>query len=235
MAAKRRNFDVWLTAASRVYKGVPWNVLADWAQEGRLLGEDKIKEQGEVEWRPVREVPGLTVFLPRADEHRADDQAEALEPVQLDLVIRHRPGEDDEDVDMIPLIDISLVLLIFFMMTSVVAVSGAGIPTPDVANGAQLSESGLWVGIDCGPGGAPVYSFGEGSKPPAEGNIGLTETQVLEKVDARLREQAGRYVVRVAANKQLPYETVQRLTQLLEQRKPKGVDSVVAEVSEKKS
>src|SRR5437588_12268460 len=142
MAAKRRNFDVWLTAASRVYKGVPWNVLADWAQEGRLLADDKIKAEGEVDWRLVRDVPGLTVFMPRAEAHRADDQAEALEPVQLDLVIRHRPGADEEDVDMIPLIDISLVLLIFFMMTSVVSVSGAGIPTPDVVNGAQLSESG---------------------------------------------------------------------------------------------
>src|SRR5579871_518543 len=161
MAAKRRNFDVWLTAASKVYKGVPWNVLADWAQEGRLLADDKIKEQGEVDWRLVREVPGLSVFLPRADVHRADDQAEALEPVELDLTVRHRPGEDDEDVDMIPLIDISLVLLIFFMMTTVVSVSGASIDTPSVENGAGLSEGGLWIGIDRGPGGAPVYSFGE--------------------------------------------------------------------------
>lgn len=234
MAAKRRNFDVWLTAASRVYKGVPWNVLADWAQEGRLLAGDKIKAEGEIDWRIVADVPGLAVFLPRTEAHQADDRAEALEPVQLDLVIRHRPGTDDEDVDMIPLIDISLVLLIFFMMTSVVSVSGAGIPTPDVINGAQLGESGLWVGISRGPGGNPDYSFGEGSKPPAEGNSGLTEAQVLEKLDARLREQAGQYTVRLAADKQLPYETVQHLSLLLEQRKPKGVASVVAEVNEKK-
>jgi biopolymer transport protein ExbD len=233
MAKQPRGYDLWLTAANRVYRTVPYDVLTDWLQQGRVVPDDQVRTEAAGEWRRVGDVPAFAAFLPHADHDRPDDVAEAFEPVALPVVPRRR-DDDDDDVDMIPLIDISLVLLIFFIMTSVVSVSGAGIPTPDVANGAQLSESGLWVGIDVGPGGSPVYSFGEGNKPPAEGNSGLTEAQVLGKLDARLREQAGTYTVRVAANKQLPFETVQHVSLLVEQRKPKGVASVVAEVSEKK-
>src|SRR6266545_2761747 len=116
--AKDKTFDVWIVESNTVYKKVPYAVVTDWAQEGRLLGDDRLRAAGSEQWIPLGEVPALSVFLPRAEPHRAEDQAEALEPVQVDFSWKPRRGDDDEDVDMIPLIDISLVLLIFFMMTA---------------------------------------------------------------------------------------------------------------------
>ena len=39
MAEKRRFFDVWIIETNQVYKEVPYTVVADWVQQGRLLEE----------------------------------------------------------------------------------------------------------------------------------------------------------------------------------------------------
>src|SRR5207248_10967091 len=101
----------------------------------------------------------FAAFLPRVEPFRADDQAEALEPVQLDFGWKRRREAGDDDVDMIPLIDVSLVLLIFFMLTA----SGVGasvlFPTPPAENGEVVNNpEGVWVGINLEPDGVtPVY------------------------------------------------------------------------------
>src|SRR5207244_12607590 len=121
------HFDLWLTVGNRVYRAVPYEVLADWLQQGRVAPTDHLRPAGGGEWRQIDEVPALAVYLPREAAPESGDRAEALEPVELDVAVRHRRSGEDEDVDMIPLIDISLVLLIFFMMTATVAVGGAAL------------------------------------------------------------------------------------------------------------
>src|SRR5205823_6635879 len=99
-------------------------------------------------------------YLPQAAPQTADDRAEALEPVDLGIVVRHGHSDDDEDVDMVPLIDISLVLLIFFMMTTTVAIAGSNINVPETQFATLSSERGTpWIGLDLGPGGEPVFSY----------------------------------------------------------------------------
>jgi hypothetical protein len=109
MAVKRKTFDVWVLETNTIYKQVPYTVVTDWAQQGRLLAEDRLRPAGTQEWIPAANLPALNAFLPRAEPLRAEDKAEALEPVQVDFSWRHRRDDADEDVDMIPLIDISLV------------------------------------------------------------------------------------------------------------------------------
>jgi len=47
MAAKPpKAFDVWFVAAEQVYKGVPYNVVADWTQQGRLAPTDMVRPTG---------------------------------------------------------------------------------------------------------------------------------------------------------------------------------------------
>src|SRR4051812_11118360 len=135
MAKSPRGYDVWLTAANRVYRAVPYDVLTDWLQQGRVVAGDRLRADGAGDWQHVADVPAFAAFLPRADAAEAGDAAEAYEPVALPVVPRRRHDDEDDDVDMIPLIDISLVLLIFFMMTATVAVSGASIDTPQTYNG----------------------------------------------------------------------------------------------------
>src|SRR4051812_22455021 len=137
LMGKSRGYDLWLTAANRVYRAVPYDVITDWLQQGRVVAQDQVRTEAAGEWRCVADMPALRTFLPHADVDRPADVAGAFEPVALPVVPRRRE-DDDDDVDMIPLIDISLVLLIFFMMTATVAVSGANIDTPPVYYGSTL-------------------------------------------------------------------------------------------------
>src|SRR3954453_13690379 len=109
MATKSdRVLDDWITETSAVYTGVPFSVVADWLQEGRLLAEDRVRLSGKETWHVISRVAALTPYLPREEVLETAAAAEALGPVELGLPW-NRPGEDeDDDVDMIPLIDISL-------------------------------------------------------------------------------------------------------------------------------
>src|SRR5437899_1641327 len=103
------HFDVWLTTANRVYQAVPYEVVSDWLQQGRVASSDRVRPAGETDWRVIEDYPTLAVYLPQASTAEANDRAEALQPVDLGIAIRHGRRDADEDVDMIPLIDISLV------------------------------------------------------------------------------------------------------------------------------
>ncbi len=238
MANQSPGYDLWLTAGNRVYRDVPYDVLTDWIQQGRVVITDRVRPGGSGEWHAVADLPAFAAFLPRAEPFAADDRAEAFEPVELDVTVRRRAGDEDDDVDMIPLIDISLVLLIFFMMTATVAVSGADIETPRVFHGTELSNDTdmFWVGIDRSESGAPVYSLGQGSRPAEEADRNLTLPQVLARLDAKLGESRHGSVVRVAANKKLPFGVVQQLTAELEKRRhPSRIVEIKAEVNERSS
>lgn len=43
MAEKRRYLDVWIVETNAVYKEVPFDVVSDWVQQGRLLEDDMVK------------------------------------------------------------------------------------------------------------------------------------------------------------------------------------------------
>src|SRR5712692_2739605 len=130
MAEKRRFIDVWIVETNTVYKEVPYTVVADWVQQGRLLENDKLRPSGTADWFSVGEMPAFAAYLPKAEPFRAEDQAEALERVEVDFAWKPRRGDDEDDPDMIPLIDVSLVLLIFFMMTATVSAGAGLVPTP---------------------------------------------------------------------------------------------------------
>ncbi len=237
MAKSSRGYDVWLTAGNRVYRAVPYDVVTDWLQQGRIVASDQVRTDGAGAWQLVADVPTFATFLPRAEPDQPNDAAEAFEPVALAMPIRHRTSDDDDDVDMIPLIDISLVLLIFFMMTATVAVAGASIETPAVFNGAGITTDAamIWIGIDRLENGSPVFSIGQGDQPAKPTDEKLTMDQLLNKLDARLKEVGG-VPVRVAGHKRLPFGVVQQLTAELEKRRGRtGITEIKAEVNEKSS
>src|SRR5947209_12420517 len=83
MADKRRFLDVWIIEANTVYKEVPFTVVTDWIQQGRLLEDDMLKPSGTKEWQRIGGAADFAPYLPRALPQRVDDQAEALEPVEI--------------------------------------------------------------------------------------------------------------------------------------------------------
>lgn len=229
------HYDLWLTAGNRVYKAVPYEVIADWLQQGRVLPTDRLREAGKGDWQTIDKVPTLAVYLPRAPAiDVADDRASALEPVELGIAVRHRKADEDDDVDMIPLIDISLVLLIFFMMTSSVAIGGASVAVPETKYATLTSDRGmLWVGVDRQPEtGEPIYSLADGVESPTDEDSRLSLSELVQKVKVRLGRREGGTIVRVAAHRRLTFEQVKAVTAELTKLKPLGIVEIKAEVNE---
>src|ERR1051326_458311 len=130
---KKFFFDVWLAQGKTVYRDVPYEVVTDWLQQGRLLGDDRIRPAKTEEWFQIDKVPAFAAYIPRIDPLRTDEKAEALEPLETAFAWGKKGGEEEEgDPDMIPLIDVSLELLIFFMMTSSVSAVISSIAVPEI-------------------------------------------------------------------------------------------------------
>lgn len=236
MAEKRRFFDIWFTKANTVYKEVPYNVVADWVQQARLNAEDRLRPSGTKEWFRIGDFSQFSVFLPSAEPSRVGAEAEALEPVDFEFHWRRQSEDVDDEVDMIPLIDISLVLLIFFLMTTTVAaVSHVLVPeakhSPEMVNNPEA----VWIGITRDPiEGTPVYQLSRGTAAPLPENSALQLNELLAKFDEEMERQGVAVEVRVAAHRELRIEEVNELTAELQKRKQArvAIDRIVAEVNE---
>ena len=152
MSAKRRFLDVWIIEGNTVYKEVPFDVVADWVQQGRLLEDDMLRPSGTSEWSAPRRHERV-----RRLPAQAGRRAGSREPGRADgggrngLQLEAAVDDEDSEVDMIPLIDVSLVLLIFFMLTTNPETSAAGpqIPTPPAVYGSVVNAPDeVWVGIN---------------------------------------------------------------------------------------
>src|SRR5262245_10756444 len=216
-------FDVWLMRDNTVYKGVPFDVVADWVQQARLGPDDKLKPSGAADWAAVAESPLFVPYLLRPEPQRVEDAAEVLEPVELDLPLKRRREADDDDFDMIPLIYISLVLLIFFMMTTtVVAISRVAVP--EMANASNVDPSGqtLVLYLDQVGAGQIEYAIAKGVASPAAENSKLSEREVLARLDEFLAKETQTVKVRIAAHQDLAYELVDRIMKELDRRQKRG-------------
>jgi biopolymer transport protein ExbD len=223
MPEKRRFLDVWIVESNTVYREVPFQVVTDWLQQGRLLEDDRLRPSGTAEWFRVGATPEFTPYLPQADAFRADDQAEALEPVEVDFRWRKPEPDVDEDVDMIPLIDVSLVLLIFFMLTAT-GVAGLFVPTPDAAHGHIADNADeIILGVDRNLDGKPVYKLTVGSRAPAPEDDNLpTAEALLERLRDRFPPEPGRVEVSINAHPDIPAGKVRDLLEKLEYPPYKG-------------
>src|SRR5262249_30837354 len=203
MAEKRRFLDIWLVETNTVYREVPFAVVADWVQQSRLLPEDMLRPSGTAQWFRVGSSPDFAPYIPRSEPYRVEDKAEALEPVQIEFAWKHKRDDEDDDPDMIPLIDISLVLLIFFIMTGGIA-SAFLIDTPTANNGLVVSDPTMvWIGIDLNDKQKPVYSFGVGEKAPQEEGDKRIATldEVITKLEDRLKNNKGPVELTIRASK----------------------------------
>src|SRR2546426_10046591 len=100
MATQRQFYDLWLVESETVYREVPFTVVCDWVQQGRLLEEDQVRPSGTADWKRLADVAAFAAFLPKPEPTRPDDEAEALEPVTMEFHRKKKYIEEDEDVDM---------------------------------------------------------------------------------------------------------------------------------------
>jgi biopolymer transport protein ExbD len=142
---------------------------------------------------------------------------------------------EEEDVDMIPLIDISLVLLIFFMMTTTVAAISR-ISVPDMTNAFTIESNPDVLRIDMDWKDQSVaYGLGVGTAAPAPEDDNLTSDVALSvRLDERLRGVTVPPKVRIAAHGDTPYYLVEEVMKGLERRREKGqISEYSVEVNER--
>jgi biopolymer transport protein ExbD len=225
MAEKKRLLDVWVVEINTVYREVPFTVVTDWLTEGRLLAEDRVRLTGTTAWHQAGKVPAFGPYLPKTEPHRAEDKAEALEPVDMGFTWKNPAEAEDEDVDMIPLIDISLVLLIFFMMTASVS-SGVFSPinTPPAKHQlGVIAKDMVWIGVDSKDQEGRSENDATG-KPVTFYSLGIENAtlelptprlnDVLARLEGTIAEQnlVGKVRLRIRADENLPIETVSKTT-----------------------
>ena len=234
MAEKRRFLDVWIVESNTVYREVPYTVVTDWVQQGRLLDDDRLRPSGTADWQRLGDLPAFAVFLPKVEPNRVEDQAEALEPVQVEFAWKPRSDDEDDDVDMIPLIDISLVLLIFFMMTAAVGGAAALIPTPPAKwKLLHVEPDMLWIGVRPGANGSQEFIVGEGTGKASEP---MSQEQAVNELERRIQEKPGPVRINIRAHPQTPYDLIRELTVRLQRHRMGAeakVTDIYAEVSEK--
>lgn len=221
MADTSRFVDVWILEGNSVYQEVPFTVVADWIQQGRLLDDDMLRWSGQKDWFRLNSKPIFAAYLPKEEPMQAGDQAEALEPVAGEITVNRKQDQEEDDPDMIPLIDISLVLLIFFIMTTTGAITGSEIFTPEAWFASATDDPQLmWIGIDKDANGDLLYSLGVGAEGPKPEDRDLpTQEAMLQRLDARLVEANGAVEVQVKADKTLNVGTVRKLALELENRR----------------
>jgi Biopolymer transport protein ExbD/TolR len=242
MAQKRRFLDVWIVESNTVYREVPYTVVVDWIQQGRLLEDDMLRWSGQKDWFRLGGTPAFTAFLPRSDPYSAGDQAEALEAVHVDFSWKRRPEDEDDDIDMIPLIDVSLVLLVFFMMTAIPA-AALYINMP-AANNSWITEDPdlAWVGLDYKRDrdnrpdhGTLIYAVGQAEQLIDKWEEPDTEAgrrEGLSHVRDALEKMSGQVEVNIQADQDMPEGYVRDLTVMLEGIRAKVTKKYVG-VSEK--
>ncbi len=254
-----KSYDVWFVTANTVYKAVPYNVVADWTQQGRLAASDMVRSSGtEHDWVRIAEHDLLADYLPlRSVATTAPVEATskpaaptspmhdlpaatapAAEPVELPEP-EPRPAasrfEDDDEVDMIPLIDISMVLLVFFI---IIQAAGALAPVdvPEMKYAGQLTSDpdAITITIEKLNTEDVVYAVRVGPAPPEPNSDGLkTPEAAIEALKESLRGVQRPPEVRIACRKDLPRERVYELRRMLEKLRKDGmVNNIVATVVE---
>jgi biopolymer transport protein ExbD len=224
MAQKRRFLDVWLVESNTVYREVPFTVVADWVAQSRLLPDDMLRPSGTAQWFKVGSSPEFTPYIPRSEPYRVDDRAEAEEPVELEFSWKRKPEDEEDDVDMIPLIDISLVLLIFFIMTTTTAAAVFTNQTPEAGHGWVTSSTDmLWIGIKKDKDGTPFFAIGKGlGRPESQDAFIPTKHDLLQRLDELLAKEEGKVDVNILADKTIDAGLVRDLTVELGKRDKVG-------------
>lgn len=254
MSKAPKAFDVWFVAANTVYKAVPYSVVADWTQEGRLATVDMVRPAGtNAPWVAVEAHDLLSDYVPRQSPHAAvpadaspgavptptPAAAEGASTTELpeaeEVTFRRPASEEDDDVDMIPLIDVSMVLLVFFILMRA-AGALAPVDVPEMRYAGQLSNdpNAITIDIDKKDEFTIFYSVRQGQAPPSpDHNMLRTPEDAIKALDELLEGVQSPPEVRIACRKDLPRERVYELRRELEGRQKKGmINSFTATVIE---
>ena len=181
MAEKRRFLDVWIVEANTVYREVPFDVVADWVQQGRLLEDDMLRPSGTADWRRLGDFMRLRRLRAQAGRRAGAARApvEPVEPVETGLHLaqavgagRQRSRYDPADRRQPRAADL--------LHADNEGRERRPAPSPDAArrkrHRRQHASDSAWVGIDLegdGPNRTPIYSCGAGGSGAKDADSNL--------------------------------------------------------------
>jgi biopolymer transport protein ExbD len=141
MLPDAKYYDVWIIKANQVIREIPAATIVQWIEERRLVVRDKIRPAGTADWFEVGQHPSLVNTLPQKE----NPETEILEP---QFSNQKHQGVDD-DIDMIPLIDVSLVLLVYFLMSTSSLGSGTStkLPIAEYASVQGIKDQ-AWIEVE---------------------------------------------------------------------------------------
>jgi len=142
MLPDAKYYDVWIIKANQVIREIPAATIAQWIEERRLVVRDKIRPAGTANWFEVSQHPSLENTLPQKE----NPEPEILESPSHSF--QKHQGVDD-DIDMIPLIDVSLVLLVYFLMSTSSLGSGTStkLPIAEYASVQGIKDQ-AWIEVE---------------------------------------------------------------------------------------
>lgn len=241
MASAPKALDVWFVTANTVYRGVPYQVVADWVRGGRLGPADQLRPAGTEGWRTVGQWNLFSDYLPApAVGTSAEGGAVELpEPVEAESPGKKRREAEDDEVDMIPLIDISMVLLVFFIIVSATgALSPVDVPDMTYAGTPMDDPEAITVSIQKASAEEVFYSVrvGKLAARPEYAKLPTPEA-AMAALDALLGEATRPPHVMVACEQALPsarvIEIQKDLKVRLEKRLINSFDATVNEAPPK--
>ena len=140
----------------------------------------------------------------------ADDQTrnEAAEE-DMGPVLPRRPMQDSVELDITPMIDVTFLLLIFFIVCSTMsAQSSVDLPPAQFGDGVVEHQAVVFSILPAGDGPADVFLGNtNGEKLPAD--VDLQEAAILEAVESGI--QRGHTDVLIKAAKDLKHREVSRV------------------------
>ncbi len=181
----------------------------------------------------MKEIPEEAVQIPTPSATDASTHVEL--PEAEEITFRRPPSEEDDDVDMIPLIDVSMVLLVFFIIMRA-AGSVSPVDVPEMRYAGQLSNDpeAITISIEKKDELTAYYTvrLGAASALPENDNL-KTPEEAIKAVDQLLAGLQRPPEVRIACRKDLPRERVYEIRRELEPRQKKNqINSFTATVIE---
>ena len=82
---EKRFLDVWIVESNTVYREVPFDGRRRLGAAGPAPRRRQARPSGTAEWLKLGATPLLPPYLPQSEPFGVDDEAEALEPVELDF------------------------------------------------------------------------------------------------------------------------------------------------------
>lgn len=149
--------------------------------------------------------------------YESSDQDLGAESALEEIAIRPRPRRVDEtEMDITPMIDMTFLLLIFFILTSKIDTQGeVELPKTMFASSVVVDQSAILTVAQGGPDGTARVFKGDGTDPANQlqsPNLADQEEEIAEWLESQLDGVQKRYVL-IKASKDVKHREVARVAE----------------------